>query len=459
MSKSHSYQRINAIMADGERVMSSKFRTTPIKETIRSVPLLHKSAIIYKCEASSYWQFRIFLAGKTYKRSTKETEQGKAERKAQLICRDMLDEINGSERRTQPTSRATLQTVADALWRKNELRSKNGELHKGKVPKDKYVYEKHIKPFFKGYNIREIDTDALELFREYLTGEELATATQKAYINIVIALLKEAHLKKYIDSIPQAPRIRVDDNPRGYFESADYTRLWQAAKSNIGTQHEFKNAKGVTYRKTNITIECYETIMFMRNTFIRPTDLKVLKHKDVHFFTQDGIEFFELRHETTKRHNGHMVSTEHGPGHYRRIKERQAKLGHAKRDDYIFLPDYANRDTALDILGDQFTAVLEKTGLRKDADGKHRSLYSLRHTAIIAALTSGWLNIAEVAKNARTSVDMVERFYGKPIRSIRQTAQLGERLHAQRQRHADKARATQDVKAAKSVRVTAPIQN
>lgn len=234
MSKARKQQRIHTLMADGERVMSAHFRTTPIKETMTHVDGLHRSAILYKCEASSYWQFRVFLEHKTRKRSTQEAALETAKTKCKLIYAQMLNEINGSERTMEPTARNTLQTVADALWRKNELRVANKELHKDKVSKDKYVYEKHIKPFFKVYSVRDIDTDALEHFREYLTEKELATATQKSYMNIIIALLKEAHLKRYITSVPQAPRIRVDDNPRGYFAATDYTKLWGSSLRGVG---------------------------------------------------------------------------------------------------------------------------------------------------------------------------------------------------------------------------------
>jgi len=66
--------------ADFETVVSDKFRTTPIADTIRRVSGLPQSAILYKCAASSYWQFRVFLEGKQRKRSTKEEELAKAQR-------------------------------------------------------------------------------------------------------------------------------------------------------------------------------------------------------------------------------------------------------------------------------------------------------------------------------------------------------------------------------------------
>ena len=55
---------------------------------MKQVKRLPNSAFLYKCTASSYWQFRMFLEGKPRKRSTKEKEFDKAERQAKLIFAD-----------------------------------------------------------------------------------------------------------------------------------------------------------------------------------------------------------------------------------------------------------------------------------------------------------------------------------------------------------------------------------
>jgi hypothetical protein len=41
---------------------TEKFRTTPITSSITRVKSLPKSAIIYLCAASQYWQFRVGTA-------------------------------------------------------------------------------------------------------------------------------------------------------------------------------------------------------------------------------------------------------------------------------------------------------------------------------------------------------------------------------------------------------------
>ena len=83
-------------------------------------------------------------------------------------------------------------------------------------------------------------------------------------------------------------------------------------------------------------------------------------------------------------------------------------------DDYLFLPGYRNRKTAARIFQRQFNHLLDVTGLKHgpitDTD---RTVYSLRHTAICmrVVLSHGKVNIFNLAKNAGTSVEQIERFY------------------------------------------------
>ena len=79
---------------------AAKFRTTPIASTITRVKQLPSSAILYKCAASQFWQFRVFLEGSQRKRSTRKTDIKEAEREAKLIYADMLQTIHGSEQGT-----------------------------------------------------------------------------------------------------------------------------------------------------------------------------------------------------------------------------------------------------------------------------------------------------------------------------------------------------------------------
>jgi hypothetical protein len=231
-----------------------------------------------------------------------------------------------------------------------------------------------------------------------------------------MSLLKQAQIKRYITHLPPKPKIRVVDEARGYFDDAELSLLQQAAYQSVDKVYSFKTPDGKVYRKTKITEELNLTISFMLNTFIRPTDIAVLKHRHVHKIMRNGVEFIELRHDTTKGHNNHMLGTEGALQSYLSVREWQKFHNSAEPNDYIFQPKSLNRESALENISTQFTALLEMTNLRIDSEGKPRALYSMRHTAIVHAIRKG-LPIPLIASNARTSVDMINRFYGSHVKS------------------------------------------
>ncbi len=57
-----------------------------------------------------------------------------------------------------------------------------------------------------------------------------------------------------------------------------------------------------------------------------------------------------------------------------------------------------------------FTAILNEEGLKFDREGNRRTAYSLRHTYICLRLLEG-ADIYQIAKNCRTSVEMIENYY------------------------------------------------
>ena len=62
--------------------------------------------------------------------------------------------------------------------------------------------------------------------------------------------------------------------------------------------------------------------------------------------------------------------------------------------------------------------VLGGLNLKKDRDGQVRSPYSLRHTYICFRIMEG-ASIYQIAKNCRTSVEMIEKYYASHIQHQR----------------------------------------
>ena len=65
---------------------------------------------------------------------------------------------------------------------------------------------------------------------------------------------------------------------------------------------------------------------------------------------------------------------------------------------------------------EQFKTILEEENLRFDRDGRPRTAYSLRHTYICLRLMEG-ADIYQIAKNCRTSVEMIEKYYAAHIKT------------------------------------------
>lgn len=79
--------------------------------------------------------------------------------------------------------------------------------------------------------------------------------------------------------------------------------------------------------------------------------------------------------------------------------------------------------------GDQrilFNNILDELGLKIDRDGNRRTAYSLRHTYICLRLLEG-ADIYQVAKNCRTSVEMIEKFYAIHLKNTLDAAAINVR--------------------------------
>ena len=73
-----------------------------------------------------------------------------------------------------------------------------------------------------------------------------------------------------------------------------------------------------------------------------------------------------------------------------------------------------------------FNGVLDRTKLKLDRDGNKRTAYSLRHTYICMRLMEG-ADIYQIAKNCRTSVEMIEKFYAAHIKNTLDAAAINVR--------------------------------
>ncbi|MDQ2763632.1 MAG: site-specific integrase, partial [Pseudomonadota bacterium] len=73
-----------------------------------------------------------------------------------------------------------------------------------------------------------------------------------------------------------------------------------------------------------------------------------------------------------------------------------------------------------------FNEILDENKLKEDRDGQRRTAYSLRHTYICMRLMEG-ADIYQIAKNCRTSVEMIENYYASHIKTTLDAAAINVR--------------------------------
>ena len=88
-----------------------------------------------------------------------------------------------------------------------------------------------------------------------------------------------------------------------------------------------------------------------------------------------------------------------------------------KPTDYLFFNNYPNRSTAIRNVNRQFNYILNLADIKETSDGQFLTPYALRHYSLQTRLlkSKGKDNIFNLAKNAGTSVEQLERFYLKNL--------------------------------------------
>jgi hypothetical protein len=276
-----------------------------------------------------------------------------------------------------------------------------------------------ILPELRGYDIKDVTFERLDQFVIKLSAEKLDPSTIQRYMGIVNKVLQYAANRNAIDALPRFPKISKQDKPRAWFNLSEYRQLYARAKALVGTEHVIVSPNGSgrenETRKIKITADLYNMIVFMVNGFIRPTDLKNMQHKHVEIVREDHT-YLRLTLPESKKHDKPIATMQRAVDVY----ERQCKLYElddlTKPDDYVFMPQYSNRDTALKRLQHQFNFLLNDLGMKTDARGNERTIYSLRHTCIMfRLLNADGIDMLTLARNARTSVEMIERFYASEL--------------------------------------------
>lgn len=368
---------------------------------------------LYRRENSGFWQCSTYLAGKNWRVSTKEESLAHAKD----IAEDWYLELKGKSRGGELKVGKTFQTAADKFLAEYEVITA-GERSPKYVDGVRDRLRVHLLPFFGNKCLPEITPGLVQEYRihratsrkDKKSGEPLrpARSTLQQELVVLRQVLKTAHRHGWLPYLPDisAPyKTSGKIKHRAWFSPSEYKLLYQAtrARANLPKNPRWKTA----------CENLHDYVLFMANTGLRPDEAGRLEFRDVAIVTDEATGERILEIEVRgKRGVGYCKSMNGAVMPFERLRKR--KKPHPT--DRVF------GKTQRELLN----TILDELKLKFDREGNRRTAYSLRHTYICMRLMEG-ADIYQIAKNCRTSVEMIEQFYASHIKNTLDAAAINVR--------------------------------
>jgi len=368
---------------------------------------------LYRRENSGYWQCSTYLAGKNWRISTREDSLSHAKD----IAEDWYLELKGKNRAGDLKTGKTFKQAAEKFLEEYEVITageRNPQYVKGLG--EKLVL--HLIPFFGPKVVSEITPGLVQEYRVHRatsrkdkkTGEPRRPSRSTLHKEIITIrhVLKTANRHGWLPYLPDlsAPyKMSGKITHRAWFSPEEYKRLYEA------TRQRAKHPKNPRWKKACENLHDY--VLFMVNTGLRPDEAIRLEFRDVAIVTDEATGERILEIEVRgKRGVGYCKSMTGAVLPFQRLLKRKTP----KPTDRVF--GKTQREL--------FNAILGELDLKFDRDRNRRTAYSLRHTYICFRLMEG-ADIYQIAKNCRTSVEMIEKFYASHIKNTLDAAAINVR--------------------------------
>jgi len=378
-------------------------------------------------DGGEHWFCSTYFQGKNRRKSTKSDSLPHAEE----IAEGWYLELRGKSRAGLLDGPAgpTFNQAADIFEDEYEV-STNGERSARWVLEHKNHLKNHLKPFLGKKGVAEITADTAQEYRIHRaktsrTGKPPARNTLDNEIITLRLVMKVALRKGWITGLPDfsAPykkQMKVIRRP--WFTPEEYKALYTATRN---------YARAATReRQRHEAEELHDQVLFLGNTGLRPDEAKNLEHRDVRMVKDDATgELILLIEVRGKRGAGYCKSRAEAVKPYQRLLNRpkwtpqgrkpRSKKALAAISAVEQRPAELPKPTDKVFPGNHiklFNRILkdEKVNLKFDRDGKAHTFYSLRHYYICQRLMEG-ADIYALAKNCRTSVEMIQKHYAAHI--------------------------------------------
>lgn len=397
-----------------------------------TIELMGGKLQVYQRGNSRFWQARASVGGRQRQVSTKQ----EALAKASAVAEDWYLTLHAKDRVGLLDNGRTFRKAAEQFLKEYGVITegeRSGKWTEGHAARLRL----HLVPFFGDLSVDKVTPGKVQEYRvhrmtSYREPNPLSKSLHKpkskpparsTLHDEVVTLrmvLKTAIRHGWLDGLPDlTPPYKTQGKlgHRPWFSPEEYRQLYEAARA-----YAKEPARG--HYRWNAE-QVYDFILFMANTGLRPDEAFNLRHRDVTIAQDDGSgdEILEIE-VRGKRGVGHCKSMPGAVRVYQRLlarprpaqtesrrqgQRRRKAGGEAPPAPEAILPrpvDPVFPGSHIKL----FNNLLDRTELKLDRDGKPRTAYSLRHTYICMRLMQG-ADIYQIAKNCRTSVEMIEKHY------------------------------------------------
>lgn len=385
--------------------------------------ILGGKVYVYKRPNSSHWQCSTYLAGRNRRKTTKEDSLAKAKD----IAEDWYLQLRGKLRSGEIKTEKTFRDASEQFLREYDLITQ-GQRSQKYVNSLHWRSRVHLVPFFGELGLSEVTAGKIQEYRMHRfeqskaeRGKPPARSTLHQEIVALRQTLKTALRQGWLDRLPDlsepyrsSPKI----SHRAWFSAEEYKTFYEATRKRA---HKPLNPR---YKWESEQLHDY--VLFMANTGLRPDEAGRLQFRDVAVVDDETIgEILEIE-VRGKRGVGYCKSM---PGAVRPFERLKARLrpprAHAEEEKGS---EGGAAGAAGDVLPkptdlifpknhhELLNTILREQNLKIDREGQLRTAYSLRHTYICLRLMEG-ADIYQIAKNCRTSVEMIEKYYASHIKT------------------------------------------
>jgi integrase len=365
--------------------------------------LLDGKVQLYRRPRSPHWQCSCSIAGRQKRTSTKEESLAHAKD----VARDWYLGLLGKYRGGELKEGMPFRKAAELFLAEYEIITE-GERSPSYVASHELRLRVHLLPFFGDMVVSDINAGTAQQYRAYRMtsrrdkeGRPLRPSRSALHHDIITLrhVLKTAHRHGALANIPDlsAPyKTSGKIKHRAWFSPEEYKTLYKA------TAGRARNPKKERWRTACEDLHDY--VLFMVNSGLRPDEAKSIELRDVEIVA-DGRGKERILHIAVrgKRGVGYCKTMPGAVLPFTRIKKRH----NLQPTDRLFPK----------IQRQLLNKLLDELSLKHDREGNPRTSYSLRHTYICFRLMEG-ADIYQIAKNCRTSVEMIEKFYATHIKNM-----------------------------------------